>query len=239
MFHRSLSIDENSLFEGSSRRVENPTEIPSSIDAKDPQIKDIQSPTPTSNFDADLPRVESTLSDWSESNGRAEAVRSACKALRRACVRVRASSAKSMSATNVFSPTPEGKTLSGGLQPPCRRDRSVPGLRECLRDGSGRRNAACALLWVPPRFCAFSCVPTWSRPHRSRLHPLATALAADPASPRLVLALEYRGHGQSQYDRNHNNYTIRSHSPTSRQCWPRSRSLRPYLSARLLVAYLP
>jgi cytoskeletal protein CcmA (bactofilin family) len=67
IFHRSLSIDENSLFEGSSRRVENPTEIPSSIDAKDPQIKDIQSPTPTSNFDADLPRVESTLSDWSES----------------------------------------------------------------------------------------------------------------------------------------------------------------------------
>src|SRR5262249_48376009 len=29
------------------------------------------------------------------------------------------------------------------------------------------------------------------------------------------------------------------HSPTSRQSWPRSRSLRPYLSARLLVAYLP
>jgi cytoskeletal protein CcmA (bactofilin family) len=33
IFHRSLSIDENSQFEGSSRRVENPTEIPSSIDA--------------------------------------------------------------------------------------------------------------------------------------------------------------------------------------------------------------
>src|SRR5262245_42358098 len=61
IFHRSLSIDENSLFEGSSRRVENPTEIPSSIDAKVPQTKDIQRPTPTSNIDADLP-----LSDWSE-----------------------------------------------------------------------------------------------------------------------------------------------------------------------------
>jgi cytoskeletal protein CcmA (bactofilin family) len=60
IFHRSLSIDENSLFEGSSRRVENPTEIPSSIDAKVPQIKDIQSPTPTSNFDSDFQRVEST-----------------------------------------------------------------------------------------------------------------------------------------------------------------------------------
>lgn len=67
IFHRTLSIDENSLFEGSSRRVENPTEIPSSIDAKVPQTKDIQSPTPTSNLDGDLQRVESTLSAWSES----------------------------------------------------------------------------------------------------------------------------------------------------------------------------
>jgi len=63
IFHRSLSIDEDSHFEGSSRRVENPTEIPSSIDAKAPQTKDIQSPTPT----CDLQRVESTLSAWSES----------------------------------------------------------------------------------------------------------------------------------------------------------------------------
>jgi cytoskeletal protein CcmA (bactofilin family) len=63
IFHRSLSIDENSLFEGSSRRVENPTEIPTSIDAKPPHTKDIQGPTPMS----DLERVESTLSAWSES----------------------------------------------------------------------------------------------------------------------------------------------------------------------------
>src|SRR5215813_10649342 len=67
IFHRSLSIDENSQFEGSSRRVENPTEIPSSIDANVPQTEDIQSPTPASNIDADLQRVESTPSDWSES----------------------------------------------------------------------------------------------------------------------------------------------------------------------------
>jgi len=67
IFHRSLSIDENSLFEGSSRRVENPTEIPSSIDAKIPQTTDTQSPTPTSNVDADLQRVESALTGWSES----------------------------------------------------------------------------------------------------------------------------------------------------------------------------
>jgi cytoskeletal protein CcmA (bactofilin family) len=67
IFHRTLSIDENSQFEGSSRRVENPTEIPSSIDAKIPQTTDTQSPTPMSNVDADLQRVESAPSDWSES----------------------------------------------------------------------------------------------------------------------------------------------------------------------------
>ena len=61
IFHRSLSIDENSLFEGSSQRVENPTEIPSGIDANVPQTKDMQSPTPMSNVDADLKRVESAL----------------------------------------------------------------------------------------------------------------------------------------------------------------------------------
>jgi pimeloyl-ACP methyl ester carboxylesterase len=58
--------------------------------------------------------------------------------------------------------------------------------------------------------CAQSivCLPGLART-AADFHPLATALAADPAKPRLVLALDYRGHGQSQYDRNHNNYTIR------------------------------
>jgi cytoskeletal protein CcmA (bactofilin family) len=65
IFHKSLSIDENSQFEGSSRRVENPTEIPSSIDAKIPQTTDTQSPTPMSNVDADLQRSPPT--DCSES----------------------------------------------------------------------------------------------------------------------------------------------------------------------------
>src|SRR5258708_7863201 len=41
IFHRSLSIDENTLFEGSSRRVENTTQVPSSIKAKGPATKDI------------------------------------------------------------------------------------------------------------------------------------------------------------------------------------------------------
>jgi len=55
IFHRSLSIDENSQFEGSSRRVENPTEPSASVDAKGPQ-KDLQkkdlAPAPLPSIDA-------------------------------------------------------------------------------------------------------------------------------------------------------------------------------------------
>ena len=57
IFHRSLSIDENSQFEGSSRRVENPTEPSSSVDAKAPQ-KSLQkkdlAPAPLPSIDAEL-----------------------------------------------------------------------------------------------------------------------------------------------------------------------------------------
>jgi pimeloyl-ACP methyl ester carboxylesterase len=52
------------------------------------------------------------------------------------------------------------------------------------------------------------CLPGLART-AADFHPLATALAADPVNPRLVLALDYRGHGQSQYDRNPKNYAIR------------------------------
>ena len=52
------------------------------------------------------------------------------------------------------------------------------------------------------------CLPGLART-AADFHVLARALAADPDNPRLVLALDYRGHGQSQYDRHSNNYTIR------------------------------
>jgi cytoskeletal protein CcmA (bactofilin family) len=55
IFHRTLSIDENSQFEGSSRRVENPTEPSSSIEAKDPQKgpqKKDMAPAPLPSIDA-------------------------------------------------------------------------------------------------------------------------------------------------------------------------------------------
>jgi cytoskeletal protein CcmA (bactofilin family) len=63
VFHRSLSIDENSLFEGSSRRVENPTDAPA-VDAQHPHETDMRS----SALAPYLQRVEPSGSpDWSES----------------------------------------------------------------------------------------------------------------------------------------------------------------------------
>jgi len=56
IFHRTLSIDEDSQFEGSSRRVENPTDLSSSVDAKGPQKKDKHSPAP-----APLPSSDAEL----------------------------------------------------------------------------------------------------------------------------------------------------------------------------------
>src|SRR5438132_745377 len=51
------------------------------------------------------------------------------------------------------------------------------------------------------------CLPGLART-AADFHPLAVALAADPAKPRLVLPLDYRGHGRSEYDRNPDNYTL-------------------------------
>jgi hypothetical protein len=56
-----LSIDENSLFEGLSRRVENPTDVASSGDAEVPQKEEMQSPAhedPHSNVLAMQPTGE-------------------------------------------------------------------------------------------------------------------------------------------------------------------------------------
>jgi len=61
IFHRSLLVDENSQFEGSSRRVENPIDASSGVDAKDPQKNDMQNPAPLPSIGADLQRVERWL----------------------------------------------------------------------------------------------------------------------------------------------------------------------------------
>jgi pimeloyl-ACP methyl ester carboxylesterase len=51
------------------------------------------------------------------------------------------------------------------------------------------------------------CLPGFART-AADFHSLATALAADPIQPRLVLALDYRGRGQSEYDRDPGHYTL-------------------------------
>jgi cytoskeletal protein CcmA (bactofilin family) len=67
IFHRSLAIDENSLFEGSSRRVENPTEASFSVETKAQQKKDMQIPSPaTLNGDGSQPVEGSVPAEWSE-----------------------------------------------------------------------------------------------------------------------------------------------------------------------------
>jgi len=62
IFHKSLSIDENSQFEGSSRRVENPTESSSSVDAKGPQ-KSLQK---KDLAPASLPSIDAELTEGSK-----------------------------------------------------------------------------------------------------------------------------------------------------------------------------
>jgi hypothetical protein len=57
-------------FEGASRRVENPIDPSSSVDAKSQQKKDMHSPAPAPlpSIDADLQRLEgSAPTEWSES----------------------------------------------------------------------------------------------------------------------------------------------------------------------------
>jgi len=60
IFHRSLSIDENSVFEGSSRRVENPTDLSSSVAVKGPQKKEPPAAVPFPAA-ATLPSTEGDL----------------------------------------------------------------------------------------------------------------------------------------------------------------------------------
>lgn len=51
------------------------------------------------------------------------------------------------------------------------------------------------------------CLPGLTRT-AADFHPLACALASDPAQPRRVLALDYRGRGLSAYDPNPDHYAI-------------------------------
>jgi pimeloyl-ACP methyl ester carboxylesterase len=58
-----------------------------------------------------------------------------------------------------------------------------------------------------PRHLPVVCLPGLSRTAED-FDALASAIAADAATPRRVLALDYRGRGLSDYDRNPKNYAI-------------------------------
>jgi pimeloyl-ACP methyl ester carboxylesterase len=52
------------------------------------------------------------------------------------------------------------------------------------------------------------CLPGFARTSED-FHDLARALSTDPHQPRRVLALDYRGRGRSEWDRNWRNYDVR------------------------------
>ena len=90
---------------------------------------------------------------------------------------------------------------------PCSRAMPAPHLHLHLR--ARRPAAACALLWPAQRrrpAGASACRAWRAPPTISRRWP--TALAGDPARPRRVIALDYRGRGQSDYDRDPANYSF-------------------------------
>jgi pimeloyl-ACP methyl ester carboxylesterase len=62
----------------------------------------------------------------------------------------------------------------------------------------GRRSAPCLPV---------VCLPGLART-ATDFEPLATSLAGDARSPRHVIAIDYRGRGQSDYDRNPDNYNF-------------------------------
>ena len=71
------------------------------------------------------------------------------------------------------------------------------GLRLFVRDYGPRRTRECPVV----------CLPGLTR-SGADFHELARALAGDPVTPRRVVALDYRGRGRSDYDRNPANYTV-------------------------------
>jgi pimeloyl-ACP methyl ester carboxylesterase len=59
---------------------------------------------------------------------------------------------------------------------------------------------------IAPRL-AVVCLPGLTR-SSADFHVLATALAGDAERPRYVIAIDYRGRGRSEYDRNPDNYSL-------------------------------
>lgn len=76
--------------------------------------------------------------------------------------------------------------------------RAGDGLRLHAREYGARPDAATPVL----------CLPGLAR-HSFDFHALALRLSRDPKTPRRVLALDYRGRGLSEYDRDPSHYDVR------------------------------
>jgi pimeloyl-ACP methyl ester carboxylesterase len=107
--------------------------------------------------------------------------------------------------------TPEARKMTGGGARAAAVSRfitSADGLRLHVREhpvcehGGGRAQPRSGGTGLP-----VVCLPGLSRTTED-FDALAAALAADPAVPRRVLALDYRGRGLSDYDRDPKNYTL-------------------------------
>ena len=90
-----------------------------------------------------------------------------------------------------------------------RRDDARDRVHCHLHHRARRPAAACALLWRARSAPALPvvCLPGLART-AADFDALAAALASDAAQPRRVIALDYRGRGQSDYDRDPANYTF-------------------------------
>src|SRR5215207_9506535 len=81
-------------------------------------------------------------------------------------------------------------------------------LRGSVRLGGRRSSSVCPRLRAAHRHPACRRLPAGARAHLRRFHELALSLSQDGKRSWRVLALDYRGRGRSEYDRDWRNYDV-------------------------------